>query len=73
MSRSIPCGAGRGRWVGPDHAHQCVHTAPAGQVNINGGRFNPAAPFGGFKQSTTGRELGVFGLEELTAPESLQF
>jgi acyl-CoA reductase-like NAD-dependent aldehyde dehydrogenase len=35
-----------------------------GQVDINGARFNPLAPFGGFKQSGVGRELGVFGLEE---------
>jgi aldehyde dehydrogenase (NAD+) len=36
----------------------------AGQVDVNGARFNPLAPFGGFKQSGLGRELGVFGLEE---------
>jgi plasmid stabilization system protein ParE len=33
-----------------------------GQVDVNGGRYNPLAPFGGYKQS--GGELGVFGLEE---------
>ena len=36
----------------------------AGQVEINGGAFNPAAPFGGFGASGYGRELGVHGLEE---------
>jgi len=35
-----------------------------GQVTINGGRYNPLAPFGGYKQSGHGRELGKFGLEE---------
>ncbi len=35
-----------------------------GQVSVNGGKFNPAAPFGGYKQSGIGRELGSFGLEE---------
>ncbi|SFD45540.1 aldehyde dehydrogenase family protein [Streptomyces aidingensis] len=44
-----------------------------GQVDINGGAFNPAAPFGGYKQSGVGRELGRFGLEEFTQPKSLQF
>lgn len=44
-----------------------------GQVSINGGAFNPAAPFGGFKQSGVGRELGVSGLEEFTQPKALQF
>jgi acyl-CoA reductase-like NAD-dependent aldehyde dehydrogenase len=46
-----------------------MHT---GQVDINGGSFNVAAPFGGFKQSGVGRELGPFGLEEFTQPKSLQ-
>ena len=43
-----------------------------GQVEINGGAFNPLAPFGGFKQSGHGRELGLHGLEEFLAVKSLQ-
>ena len=35
-----------------------------GQVHVNGGKFNPLAPFGGFNQSGVGRELGRFGLDE---------
>lgn len=45
----------------------------AGQVAINGGRYNPLAPFGGFKESGYGRELGRYGLEEYLEPQSLQF
>ncbi|MYS16428.1 aldehyde dehydrogenase family protein, partial [Streptomyces sp. SID4982] len=47
-----------------------MHT---GQVDINGGRFNPLAPFGGYKQSGVGRELGTHGLAEYLQTKSLQF
>ena len=43
-----------------------------GQVDINGGRFNPEAPFGGYKRSGVGRELGVHGLAEYLQTKSLQ-
>jgi acyl-CoA reductase-like NAD-dependent aldehyde dehydrogenase len=43
-----------------------------GQVDINGGAFNPAAPFGGYKRSGVGRELGRLGMEEFLQPKSLQ-
>ncbi|HEX3277848.1 MAG TPA: aldehyde dehydrogenase family protein [Thermoleophilaceae bacterium] len=43
-----------------------------GQVEINGGAFNPLAPFGGYKQSGHGRELGRYGLEEFLVAKSLQ-
>ncbi|MGC0314045.1 aldehyde dehydrogenase family protein [Kitasatospora acidiphila] len=45
----------------------------AGQVDINGGRFNPLAPFGGYKSSGVGRELGRHGLEEFLQTKSIQF
>ncbi|MER6511825.1 aldehyde dehydrogenase family protein [Nonomuraea sp. NPDC001636] len=43
-----------------------------GQVVVNGGQFNPLAPFGGYKQSGVGRELGEFGLEEYLEIKSMQ-
>ncbi len=43
-----------------------------GQVGVNGGVFNPTAPFGGFGQSGYGRELGPLGIEEFTTVTSLQ-
>jgi aldehyde dehydrogenase (NAD+) len=42
-----------------------------GMVSINGGRLNLLAPFGGYKQSGNGRELGVYGIEEFLQPKAL--
>ena len=37
----------------------------AGTINVNGGNFYAAdAPFGGYKQSGIGREMGPEGFEE---------
>jgi aldehyde dehydrogenase (NAD+) len=55
-----------------DKAKAFARKMKTGQVDINGGSFNVAAPFGGFKQSGVGRELGPFGLEEFTQPKALQ-
>ena len=43
-----------------------------GQVSVNGGAFNVAAPFGGYKQSGNGRELGPHGIQEYIELKSLQ-
>ncbi len=43
-----------------------------GQVSVNGGRFNPLAPFGGYRKSGNGRELGRHGLAEYVELTSLQ-
>jgi aldehyde dehydrogenase (NAD+) len=43
-----------------------------GQVEINNAAFNPLAPFGGYKQSGTGRELGPHGLVEFTETKAIQ-
>ncbi|HVY96046.1 MAG TPA: aldehyde dehydrogenase family protein [Solirubrobacterales bacterium] len=43
-----------------------------GQIEINGGAFNPLAPFGGYGQSGHGRENGRYGIEELLQVKSLQ-
>ena len=60
-------------WAGDkDHAEAVARQLRTGQVEVNGGSFNPLAPFGGFKQSGRGRELGRFGLEEYLEIKSLQ-
>jgi aldehyde dehydrogenase (NAD+) len=56
----------------PDHAMAVARRLRTGQVDVNGGAFNPLAPFGGYKQSGNGRELGRFGLEEFLEVKSIQ-
>jgi acyl-CoA reductase-like NAD-dependent aldehyde dehydrogenase len=66
-------GLAGGVWSGdPEHAQRVARRIRTGQVEINGATFNPLAPFGGFKQSGHGRELGKFGLEEFLEIKSLQ-
>ena len=43
-----------------------------GQVAVNGGRFNVRAPFGGYRLSGVGRELGEHGLAEYFELTALQ-
>ncbi|MFB7163195.1 aldehyde dehydrogenase family protein [Streptomyces sp. NPDC001939] len=61
-------------WAGDEaEAVAFARRMDTGQVDINGGRFNPLAPFGGYKQSGVGRELGSHGLTEYLQTKSLQF
>jgi acyl-CoA reductase-like NAD-dependent aldehyde dehydrogenase len=55
----------------PARALSVARRMRTGQVDINGGRFNPLAPFGGYKQSGVGRELGAWGLEEFFQVKSI--
>jgi acyl-CoA reductase-like NAD-dependent aldehyde dehydrogenase len=60
-------------WSGDEErALRVARRIRTGQVEINGGVFNPLAPFGGFKQSGHGRELGHFAIEEFLQPKALQ-
>ncbi len=66
-------GLAGGVWSGDVGARQARRRRiRTGQVEINGGAFNPLAPFGGYKQSGYGRELGRFGLEEFLQVKALQ-
>ncbi len=60
-------------WSGDvERAKRVARRLRTGQVDINGGRFNHLAPFGGYKKSGNGRELGKLGMEEFLEVKSLQ-
>jgi len=66
-------GLAGGVWAGDEErAITVAKRLRTGQIEINGGAFNPAAPFGGYGQSGHGRENGRFGLEEMLQVKSLQ-
>lgn len=48
----------------PKRANRVARALKSGMVEMNGNFRSAGAPFGGFKQSGTGREGGVWGLEE---------
>jgi aldehyde dehydrogenase (NAD+) len=60
-------------WSGDqDRAVAVARRLRTGAVDVNGGTFNPLAPFGGYKQSGVGRELGTHGLQEFLEVKSIQ-
>jgi acyl-CoA reductase-like NAD-dependent aldehyde dehydrogenase len=66
-------GLAGGVWAGSEErALAFARRLRTGQVEVNGGAFNPDAPFGGYKQSGIGREYGRFGLEEFLEVKSIQ-
>jgi acyl-CoA reductase-like NAD-dependent aldehyde dehydrogenase len=66
-------GLAGGVWSGDrERAIRVARRLRTGQVEINGGAFNPLAPFGGYRQSGHGRELGPFGILEFTQVKAIQ-
>ena len=61
-------GLAAGVWTSDiSKAHAVANSVRAGTVWVNCyDVFDPAAPFGGFKQSGIGRELGEYGLQQYT-------
>lgn len=73
MANDSPYGLHGAVWSGDDdRAFSVARRLRTGQVDVNGAEFNPAAPFGGFRRSGNGRELGRFGIEEFLETTSIQ-
>jgi aldehyde dehydrogenase (NAD+) len=73
IANDSPYGLGGAVFAGTDeHAIAVAKKIRTGQININGGQWNPQAPFGGYKQSGVGRENGLYGMEEFLEYKSLQ-
>jgi acyl-CoA reductase-like NAD-dependent aldehyde dehydrogenase len=72
IANDTPYGLGGGVWGEEAHAIAVARRIRTGQIDINGGPYNPRAPFGGYKQSGNGRESGVYGFEEFLEYKSLQ-
>jgi aldehyde dehydrogenase (NAD+) len=62
-----------GVWAGSEEeAVAFARRMDTGRVDINGAAFNTLAPFGGYKQSGVGREMGAYGLRAYLQTKSLQ-
>jgi aldehyde dehydrogenase (NAD+) len=73
IANDTPYGLSAGVWGGDNvSALRVARQLRAGQIEVNGGKPNPLAPFGGYKQSGVGREYGRYGFEEFLETKSLQ-
>jgi betaine-aldehyde dehydrogenase len=73
IANDTPYGLAGGVWSKDEaRALAVAKRLRTGQVDINGGPFNMLAPFGGYKQSGHGRELGKYGLEEFLEFKAVQ-
>jgi len=74
IANGTPYGLAGGVWsANEERAQRVARRMRTGQVDINGAPFNIQAPFGGYKQSGIGRELGRYGLEEFLEYKAIQF
>jgi betaine-aldehyde dehydrogenase len=73
IANGTPYGLSGAVWAeNTDSAIRFARGVRTGQLDINGGKYNPVAPFGGYKKSGIGRELGRAGFEEYLQIKSLQ-
>jgi aldehyde dehydrogenase (NAD+) len=73
IANDSPYGLAGGVWSGTEERALAVaKRLRTGQVDVNGGRFNALAPFGGYKKSGIGREIGPLALDEFFQLKSIQ-
>lgn len=73
VANDSPYGLSGAVWADTDdHGVAAARRLRTGQVMVNGGRFNALAPFGGYKTSGNGRELGRAGLDEFLETKAIQ-
>jgi acyl-CoA reductase-like NAD-dependent aldehyde dehydrogenase len=73
MANDTAYGLAGAVWSGSrERAIEVARRLRTGQVQINGGDYNPRAPFGGYKQSGNGREFGPHALTEFTELKAMQ-
>jgi len=72
-ANAVRYGLAAGVWTQDiSKAHRFAHTVKAGTVWINGyGYFDAAAPFGGYKESGFGREMGQAAMELYTQVKTI--
>ncbi|ABA88944.1 omega-oxo-fatty acid dehydrogenase [Syntrophotalea carbinolica DSM 2380] len=73
LANATPYGLAAGVWsADAERAMSVARRLRAGQVDINGAPYNTEAPFGGYRQSGYGREMGKYGLEEFLEIKAIQ-
>lgn len=73
IANDSPYGLAGAVWsANRDRALRVAKRLRTGAVDINGSFFNMLAPFGGYKQSGNGRELGHHGLAEFYELKAVQ-
>jgi aldehyde dehydrogenase (NAD+) len=72
IANNSPYGLSGSVWGAPDRARAAAERIRTGTVGVNGGLWYSAdVPFGGYKQSGIGREMGVAGFEEYLQTKSI--
>lgn len=73
LANDTPYGLAAGVWSKDEkRALAVARRLRAGQVDINGAPYNNDAPFGGYRQSGYGREMGRYGLDEFLEIKAIQ-